>query len=115
MRHILLVEHGVNNLEPLSRLLRLYGYMVRTATSVYEGRKLVDAEPFDLVVSDVALPDGAGVDLLNEVRARRPAAGIAVHGRLDEQCIKDCTAAGFSTCLGKPLLFAELVHAIGQL
>jgi DNA-binding NtrC family response regulator len=115
MRRILLVEHDANNLEPMSRLLRLYGYLVRTATSVYEGRKLAHSESFDVVISDVALPDGAGVDLLNAVRSRRPAAGIAVFGQLNEQCVKDSAAAGFATCLQKPLLFAEVVRAIGQI
>jgi DNA-binding response OmpR family regulator len=115
MKRILLVEHDANNLEPISRLLRLYGFLVRTATSAYEGRELAGTEPFDLVISDASLPDGAGVDLLNQVRAQRPAAGIAVFGQLDEQCVKDSTAAGFAACLQKPLLFAEVVRAIALL
>ena len=112
---ILLVEHQANNLEPLSRLLRLYGYRVRTATTVSEGRRLAEKEPFDVVVSDVALPDGSGMDLLHEVRARCAVAGIAVNPRIDEQCMKDCTDAGFATCLQKPLLFSDLVNAIRRL
>lgn len=114
-RRILLVEHQANNLEPLSRLLRLHGYRVRTATTLEQGRRLAESETFDVVVSDVALPDGSGMDLLHEVRARRPVAGIAVDHNVDDLSVKHCTDAGFSTCLGKPLLFSELVNAIRQL
>ena len=112
---ILLVEHQANNLEPLSRLLRLHGFQVRTAASLSEGRRLAALEAFDVVVSDVSLPDGTGIDLLHEVRARCPVAGIAVNPKLTERFVKDCTDAGFTTCLEKPLLFSELVNAIRQL
>ena len=115
-KRILIVEHQANNLEPISRLLRLHGFQVATATCVREGRKLADAQAFDVVVSDVDLPDGSGRELLHEVRARRPVAGIAVVNPIEnEQSAAQSQTDGFETCLEKPLLFAELVSAIGKL
>ena len=73
-------------------------------------------EEFDLLISDVGLPDGSGYDLMREVQARRCAAiGIAVSGYGSEQDVEQSKQAGFSEHLVKPVAFDALRDAIKRL
>jgi DNA-binding response OmpR family regulator len=101
----------------MARLLHLTGFQVRTATTYASALKLCDDdEPYDLLISDVGLPDGSGYDLMRELLGRRCAArGIAVSGYGDEADVKQSLDAGFSAHLVKPVEFETLRDAIKRL
>ncbi len=62
----------------MQRLLNRRGYQVVVAHSVAEGlAKAGDGERFDLLISDLGLPDGSGCDLMTSLRARGGPPGIA--------------------------------------
>ena len=100
----------------MQRLLQRLGYEVTTAHSV---RSALDAatsgDPFDLLISDIGLPDGSGLELMRELLARRPIKGIALSGFGMEDDIKKSMAAGFYEHLTKPINFKRLETAIRQL
>lgn len=60
----------------LSRIIRLEGYTVLEAESLKAGGKLLDKESVDVVLCDVKLPDGNGVEAVKEIKLRRPSIEI---------------------------------------
>lgn len=70
MSRILIVEDEVSLRDDLGVFLEAKGYDVTGAGSVAEAMRQLDASRFDLIVLDIGLPDGSGIDLLTEVRAR---------------------------------------------
>ena len=77
---ILLVDDNRPTLECLAVFLGRCRHVVRAATDLSSALRLAAAEEFDLVISDIELPDGSGLDLMRWIRAARPIAGIAVSG-----------------------------------
>ena len=106
---ILLVEDHADTLRVLSRMVRGLGHAVTTAASVATALDASAAGPFDLLVSDVGLPDGSGVDLM---RRLRPMPGIALTGYGMESDVEACRDAGFAAHLTKPVDFTRLEEAI---
>lgn len=84
---------------------------VSTAATLAEGRRLLEARAFDLIVADIRLPDGLAIDLLAEARERYPQVEILVISVLgDETTILAAIAAGASGYILKDAL-PEDVHA----
>jgi CheY-like chemotaxis protein len=75
--------------------------------------KLVDTETFDLLLSDLGLPDGSGVDLMREIRqhgSKLP--GIALSGYGRDSDIQQSRDAGFVAHLTKPVDVQRLERTI---
>ena len=71
---------------------------------------------FDLLISDLGLPDGSGIDLLDELRSRgRTFPAIAMTGYGQEEDVRRTHAVGFATHLTKPIDFHQLEIAIAGL
>ena len=111
---ILLVEDNADTLRVMSRLLMRRGHQVTTAESVASATKAVLNAPFDLLVSDLGLPDGSGLDLIRKVRQSltQPLPAIALSGYGLDEDLRHSREAGFVEHLIKPLDFATLEQAI---
>ena len=114
-RRLLLVEDHEDTARVLRRMLVNAGYEVAGAGSVAEARKLCAEADFDLLISDVGLPDGSGHDLVREVRAAKGLTGIALSGFGTEDDIAASLEAGFSEHLTKPVDWERLCSAIERL
>ncbi len=113
--NILLVEDHEDSLRAMARLLRKLDHRVATATCVSEALAAAKAENFDLVISDLGLPDGTGLQLMKELLARRPMKGIALTGYGMDADIQLTRDAGFQKHLTKPINFHDLEKAIGEM
>jgi len=109
---VLLVEDHADTAMVLARLLRLVGHNVRAAGSAAAALELAANETFDLVISDVGLPDATGYDLMREVRQRYPIAGIAMTGYGMEDDVRKSREAGFVEHLVKPVTLKMLEQAL---
>ena len=109
---ILLVEDNEDTLHVMARLLKVCGYEVREAASVRSALDLAEHEDFDLLISDIGLPDGSGWELMSELRARRPLRGIALSGFSMDEDIQKSQRVGFLAHLAKPVNPQELEEAI---
>ena len=109
---ILLVDDHVDSLDLLARLLRRCGHVVRTARCVDEALHAVRRDRFDILVSDIGLPDGSGTEVMREIRSTQGAPGIALTGYGEDQYSSACAEAGFSARLLKPVVFDKLVEAM---
>jgi CheY-like chemotaxis protein len=62
------VEDHRDSADMMARLLTMDGYEVRAAYSAAAALRAVEAEPFDVVVSDIGLPDATGYDLMSRIK-----------------------------------------------
>jgi PAS domain S-box-containing protein len=106
---ILLVEDHDDTARVLGRLLERLGHRVRIADSVAAALTAAE-QPFDLLLSDIGLPDGTGNDLIRQLRERRslqfPAVALTGFGM--EEDVAKSREAGFTDHLTKPVNFQRL-------
>ncbi len=114
--HILLVEDHGDTGKILKRLLQSAGYTVEHAETAAEGYRLFQEMNFDLVVSDVGLPDESGIELMKRMRSlQADIRGICLSGYGMEDDIDACHEAGFGEHLTKPVDFGRLQSAIAKI
>lgn len=120
--HLLLVEDHVDTANVLARMLRDAGYEVTVAHSVAEALAAMRASvntpggrAIEVVVSDLGLPDGTGLELMQQLRAEYPVRGIALSGFGMDEDVRRALEAGFSRHLTKPVEFSSLLAALREL
>lgn len=111
-RRVLLVEDHGPTRTAITRLLVRRGFAVIASATATEARSAMRSMPFDLLVSDIGLPDGNGCDLMRECAEARGVPGIALTGYGMEQDVARSHAAGFSAHLTKPINVQALDRAI---
>ncbi len=111
---ILLVEDHDDSRLVLSSLLTHCGHEVATAANVRDALLLLNNLRFDILVSDIGLPDGSGLDLMQQLRARYNMKGIALSGYGMDDDVRRSLAAGFRSHLTKPVTADALFGAIEQ-
>jgi PAS domain S-box-containing protein len=112
---VLLVEDHPDTREVLSQLLITSNYAVRTASSVEAALQLAAAERFDLVVSDLGLPDGTGYELMKQLRDRHGIKGIALSGYGMDDDQRRSREAGFLDHVVKPVNVSQLLAVIQRI
>ncbi|MFL6568552.1 MAG: ATP-binding protein, partial [Chthoniobacterales bacterium] len=100
---ILLVEDHEDTNRSLTQLLRRRGYQVEAAHNIARAVEVAAENEFDVLVSDIGLPDGTGVDLMQRLRETRPIFGIALTGFGMEEDIRRSHDGGFEHHLIKPV------------
>src|SRR5687767_8937407 len=113
---LLIVDDHQDSARALSRLLRHEGHFVVTAHTMTGALSLlVGQRPIDVLVSDIALPDGDGCELLGRIRSfygGRDLPAVALSGIGDDTILQRCRAAGYRQFLGKPVTFEKVLVAI---
>jgi PAS domain S-box-containing protein len=112
---ILLVEDHRDTARVLLRLLERSGYDVGHADCLAAAKQLTADREFDLVISDVGLPDGSGLDLMRELREQHGLSGIALSGYGMDEDRAASKAAGFSEHFTKPIDPERLRVAVERL
>jgi CheY-like chemotaxis protein len=111
-RRILLVEDHEDTLRVMARLLRSGGHAVSTAASVQAALDVLDSQSFDLIISDLGLPDGSGLELIRQVKLKQPIHSIALSGFGMDEDVQRSLEAGFDVHLTKPVNLGMLETAI---
>ncbi|HEX5243245.1 MAG TPA: PAS domain S-box protein [Tepidisphaeraceae bacterium] len=111
---VLLVEDHVDTARVLARLLAINEHTVTTTHSIAEALHALQQDDFDILVSDIGLPDGTGIDLIHAVRddLRKQMPAIALTGFGMDEDVKRTLKAGFNDHLTKPINFARLEETI---
>jgi two-component system CheB/CheR fusion protein len=112
---VLLVDDMEDALESFRFLLEHVGYQVTAASSAKEAIALAEQQEFDLLISDVGMPEMDGYDLMTELRGRTrtaalPAIALTGYGRTED--VKKAFAAGFQAHLDKPVDIEQVQKAI---
>ena len=111
---ILLVEDHADTARVLRRILEHAGFEVTHAGTVADARALASSTRFDLVISDVGLPDGTGVELMRFLHTHHRLRGIALSGFGTDDDVAASSAAGFAEHLTKPVDWPQLRGAINR-
>src|SRR5947209_5623296 len=92
---ILLVEDHAGTADAVRKYLEVTGYCVHVARDVRCARAFAKANDFDVLLSDIQLPDGTGWDLMRTVRRRGEVGGVAISGFASDSDLERSKAAGF--------------------
>ena len=114
-RRLLLVDDHHDTCLGMKRMLERRGYQITIAHSAEQAVEEIRAQEFDLLISDIGLPDRSGYDLMREVRLNKHLPGIALSGFGSEQDVTQAKEAGFAEHLTKPINFERLEKAIRSL
>jgi DNA-binding response OmpR family regulator len=110
------VEDHFDTARMMRRLLKMEGHEVAMAGDVATALRLADSQEFDLLISDLGLPDRSGIELMRELRARGSMLrGIALSGFGQEDDIRQSREVGFAAHLTKPANPKRLVETIAKL
>jgi two-component system OmpR family response regulator len=114
---ILIVEDSYLVAEAFVILFTEAGYDVDTAATVAEAIERGTSGAVDLMLLDISLPDGSGLDVLDALRAKNalPRATMAMTGHNDAKSRQKCVEAGCAEVLIKPVPIGELLRHIERL
>jgi len=111
-RRVLVVDDHRDTCTGMKRMLERRGYQITVAHTAQQAVEKVRTQEFDLLISDIGLPDRSGYELIREVQSSKTLPGIALSGFGTEHDINESLAAGFSQHLTKPINFERLEEAI---
>ncbi len=109
---VLLAEDHDDTRHALTGLLKSWGFEVEAVSSVGAALEKAGQKDFDLLISDLGLPDASGVDLMRELRRSSSIHGIAISGFGMEKDIARSLEAGFAEHLTKPVAVQKLKAAL---
>lgn len=112
---VLIVEDHLDTAHILSIVVRSWGHQVEIADSVVRGVQAAKDQPFDIILSDIGLPDGTGLDLIRQVRVFSQVPAIALTGFGMDEDIAQSRTAGFNAHLTKPTDLSDLEQLLYQL
>ena len=111
-RRVLVVDDHEDTCTGMKRMLERRGYQITVAHTAQQAVEKVRTQEFDLLISDIGLPDRSGYELMREVQSSKTLPGIALSGFGTEHDVNQSLAAGFSEHLTKPINFERLEEAI---
>jgi len=105
---VLLIEDHEDTADVMARLLETYGHTVTTAALLAEALAAIERRHFDLVISDLGLPDGSGLDFVRAFRQHSGVPAVALTGYGMDDDVRRCLEAGFTAHLTKPVSIQQL-------
>jgi CheY-like chemotaxis protein len=113
---VLVVDDESDAREALEGILRFHGAVVQSASSVVEALRLIDQEPLDVLLADIAMPGRDGYDLIRTIRKKKnsiPAAAVTAFTGDEDRA--RALEAGFQVHLGKPMQPERLLATVLRL
>jgi PAS domain S-box-containing protein len=116
-KRILIVEDQADTLEMLAASFQAKGYETLLSDSATRALEIARREHFDLLISDIAMPDMDGLQLIKDLRreGHRSIPAIALTGYASQKDVDAAIAAGFNLHLTKPIDPTDLIAAVEQL
>ena len=112
----MIVEDETDTREMLANALRQRGAKPTQAESAKQAFRLLEKRPWDLVISDIGMPEVDGYTFMRKVRAMKPPVNgipaIALTAYAGEEDSRQAIAAGFTAHIAKPITLTQLVRAI---
>ena len=114
-KNILIVEDDITFSLMLKTWLGKKGFRVESASSLSHARKQLETAPFDLILSDLRLPDGDGIALLGWLSGKAMALPLIIMtGYADIQTAVQAIKSGAKDYIAKPVNPGELLHKINE-
>jgi two-component system KDP operon response regulator KdpE len=110
---ILVVDDDADTLKLMTRLLNRHGYDVHPARTSEQAEERVNG--CGLIISDIVLGAGDGLELMRDLKSRYGLKGIAVSGHAEPDDVQDAKEAGFDRFIAKPISLEDLLDTIREL
>ncbi len=107
---ILVVEDHSDTLQALSQLLNHFGHDISTADNARSALDMIKAKEFDVVLCDIALPDGNGYDVVVEAKRKGAVKAVAISGFGARDDIERGTKGGIRFLSGEAGGFSRIAH-----
>lgn len=114
-KKILVVDDEHNSREGLTKILIKEGYEIVAAESGEAALKEASKQDFDLIITDLKMPDISGIDVLEKIREQKPNIGVIIvtaYGEVNSY-LKAMTLGAFEY-LNKPIKLDELRRVINK-
>ncbi|MCZ6888713.1 MAG: response regulator [Gammaproteobacteria bacterium] len=119
MSHFLVIDDDLQILEVLSEMLKLEGHTVTTASDGKQAAKCLTCETFDLVITDLIMPEKEGLETIADLRQEHagiPIIAISGGGRIGPMnYLETATGIGADATLAKPFARDELISVVNHL
>lgn len=109
---VLIVDDDLDTTALLAMLLERQGYQVKIADTVNDAAMALAAHTFDVLITDLHLPDGHGTELIHPDRPASLRAAILVTGACEEGQRGEWRALGFDRCLTKPVDIQQIIQRL---
>jgi PAS domain S-box-containing protein len=112
---ILLIEDHEDTAQVLQNVLRQMGHKVETCSTVATACQKLQESRFDILLSDIGLPDGTGIDFIKAARqiCQTPAVALTGYGMAED--VEKCLQAGFDEHLTKPIDVERLEKTLSRI
>ncbi len=119
MKRVLVVDDEQDQREAVRSLLEVHGYGVTEARNGAEARRLFEAQPFDVVVTDIVMPEVEGTEMIRQLRRIRPDAKIIALSGSDYAergaYLRIAKSLGAQKTFLKPVDSEDLLEAVREL
>lgn len=115
MPYALVVDDEQDSAEMMAALIAAEGFLVATAGSLRSARQKMAMQPPDLVLLDLMLPDGSGMDLVDEIKALPHAEVVLITGHASVETSVQALRMGAADYLIKPLNIKHLRSVLARL
>lgn len=118
--HILAVDDDPDARELIAKMLQAYGARVTTMASATEALGLLKQEHYDVLLSDISMPQLDGISFIEQIRAlpsrdQAQIPALALSAFSDARRVKQAHASGFDVVMTKPVVAHVLAHAVREL
>jgi two-component system, NtrC family, response regulator AtoC len=114
MPHVLVIEDDIDSAEPLAELISAEGFTVATAGTLRDARRQMALQVPDLVLLDLVLPDGNGLELLETTREMPHTEVVLITGHASLETSIQALRRGAADYLVKPLSFKQLQTVLAR-
>src|SRR5579859_7881080 len=92
---VLVADDDADTLKLMALLLERHGCDVRAASTFQEAQELAKRGQCELLISDIALAEDSGLELMRDLKSRYGIKGIAISGHIDPEDVREAKVAGF--------------------
>lgn len=114
MPHALIVDDDRDTLNALAELVRLEGFTTDAANSLQQARISMGRRRPDIVLLDLSLPDGEGMDLFEDIESREHTQIVLITGNASIETSIQALRLGATDYLIKPVNFKQLKNILGR-
>jgi DNA-binding NtrC family response regulator len=115
MSHVLIVDDDANAVTGLAELIAREGFTTATATTLKEAREQMASQRPDVILLDIILPDGSGMELFQDIESRNATEVILITAHASLQTSIEALRLGAADYLIKPINIKQLRQILSRI